>query len=182
MCEHNKLNYSKEYKTYWCTDCLLSGMSPRRKRWRYLTATAVFLICLFTATKVRHYQMPRNFTYEKPDIELSDSAIMAALIEEHVTMPGVALLQMKAECTDPVTHMRYRSKICIENKNLLGIKYVGQKEALGEKNDHAYYATYRDCIKDYKRLEKYYLPQLEKKYSEAGAQYTELLKQLDKGL
>lgn len=182
MCEHNKVYYSKEYKTYWCGDCLINGIKPRRKRWRYLTALAVFLACLFTATEIRHRQVPRVFTYEKPDIELSDSAIMAALIEENVTMPGVALLQMKAESTDPVTHKRYSSKICIANKNLLGIKFAGQKEALGEKNDHAYYATYRDCIKDYKRLEKYYLPQLEKKYSEAGAQYTELLKQLDKGL
>ena len=117
MCEHNKIHYSKEHKTYWCGDCLVNGIKPRRKRWRYLTAFIIFITCISVTKEIRHHDFKLMTYYEKPDIELTDSAIMAALIEEHVTMPGVVLLQMKAESTDPATHARYRSKICIENKN-----------------------------------------------------------------
>jgi len=45
----------------------------------------------------------------------------------------------------------FTSQIYTENNNLFGYKYVGQQIAKGSKNNHAYYESIADSIKDYKR-------------------------------
>jgi uncharacterized FlgJ-related protein len=46
---------------------------------------------------------------------------------------------------------RFTSKVCLENKNLFGMKMPGQRKtkALGTKNNHAYYNSYLDSVIDY---------------------------------
>jgi flagellum-specific peptidoglycan hydrolase FlgJ len=44
----------------------------------------------------------------------------------------------------------FSSKIFLENKNLFGYKYIGQKNAKGEKNGHANYESIEHSIQDYK--------------------------------
>ena len=183
MCNHENFLYSKEHKMYWCSDCLLINIKPSKPK-KVLYGALVFsvffiLSCSTFSVGNKGHKLRLSEFFHKEEFVLSDSTLLAELIKQQVTMPGVAFLQMQAESTNPNTFQRYKSKICVENKNLLGIKYVGQKEALGEKNGHAYYASYQDCIKDYKRLEKYYLPKIEQRYSEVGSRYTGLLKSLD---
>jgi len=50
----------------------------------------------------------------------------------------------------------FSSKVYKENNNPFGIKYVGQDEAEGEKNGHAYYLTVGLAVKDYNRIFKGY--------------------------
>lgn len=59
-----------------------------------------------------------------------------------------------------------KSAIAKENKNILGIKYIGQKLSIGENRGHAVYATYMDCLQDYKRIQEIYLRQIGKRYAE----------------
>jgi uncharacterized membrane protein YciS (DUF1049 family) len=175
--------YSKEHKVHWCTECLIIGIKPKTKKINYIIISMLLFLTMSCSTinvGNKNYKcvfLPK--IKDNTEFKLNDSTLMAELIKQQITMPGIAFLQMQVESTNSNTHERYKSKICIENKNLLGIKYVGQKEALGEKNGHAYYKTYQDCIKDYKRLEKYYLPKIEQRYSEVGSKYTTLLKALD---
>jgi uncharacterized FlgJ-related protein len=52
----------------------------------------------------------------------------------------------------------FTSTVFIQNKNLFGYKFVGQKIAKGERYGHAYYESIEDSIQDYKRyynLNKY---------------------------
>ena len=183
MCNHSKTMYSKEYKTHWCIECFLIGVKPKTRKINYIAISILLFLtisCSTISVGNKNYRCVSNFRIKDSiEFKLNDSTLLVELIKQQITMPGVAFLQMQAESTNPNTFERYKSKICVENKNLLGIKYVGQKEALGEKNGHAYYKTYQDCIKDYKRLEKYYLPKIEQRYSEVGSRYTGLLKSLD---
>lgn len=50
----------------------------------------------------------------------------------------------------------FSSAIYKNNLNAFGMKYIGQKEALMEKNGYAYYADYSQSVNDYKRLFKSY--------------------------
>jgi hypothetical protein len=50
----------------------------------------------------------------------------------------------------------FSSDIYNNNFNAFGMKYQGQKTALGEKDGYAYYNSYADSVKDYRRLYKSY--------------------------
>ena len=100
-------------------------------------------------------------SYASNDVELNDSAILIELMANDCILPSVAIAQFKAE-----SKADYSSNISKENHNIAGIKYVHQKLSIGEKNGHAVYASYRDCIKDYIRIQNLYLKIAEKRYSE----------------
>lgn len=81
------------------------------------------------------------------------------------------------------------STICVENKNLFGMKYPGggrETTALGIKNGHAYYYNYIESIHDYSLWQKeanydgqedYYSFLVRVKYAE-DKRYVELLKSI----
>ena len=60
--------------------------------------------------------------------------------------PSVALAQLAHESAFG------SSAIARENKNLAGIKYVGQSAAVGESRNHAVYESERDFFDDYIRV------------------------------
>lgn len=94
------------------------------------------------------------------DVSLSDSTILAYMHEIGILFPEVVLAQIHLESA------HFKSRVCRINHNLLGIKYIKQKEATGENLGHAVFPTYKACLRDYKRLQKYYLGNLAKKYAE----------------
>lgn len=95
------------------------------------------------------------------DIKLNDSAITAELVKLGCVLPNVAVAQFKIETG------HYRSAICRENKNLAGIRNSASPLSIGKNRGHNVYETYRDCLKDYVRVQNKYLKNIDGKYAEA---------------
>lgn len=113
-----------------------------------------------------------SIPFVEKDIELDSASIVNFLYSKHVVLPNVALGQAWFE-----SGRHFDSQIAIENKNILGIKYVHQKLAIGEKNGHAVYKTYKDCLMDWVRINENYLSVVKKHYSTNPA-YVESLHKL----
>ena len=88
------------------------------------------------------------------------SALEMYMKEIGILFPEIMLQQIHWESG------HFKSRICRENHNLLGIRYIKQKEAIGVNRGHAVYPSFKACLRDYKRLQKYYLGNLGKKYAE----------------
>ena len=95
------------------------------------------------------------------DIKLNDSAITAELVKLGCVLPNVAVAQFKIETG------HYKSAICRENKNLAGIRNSASPLSIGKNRGHNVYETYRDCLKDYVRVQNKYLKNIDGKYAEA---------------
>jgi len=95
------------------------------------------------------------------DIKLNDSAITAELVKLGCVLPNVAVAQFKIETG------HYKSAICRENKNLAGIRNSASPLSIGKNRGHNVYATYKDCLKDYVRVQNKYLKNIDGKYAEA---------------
>ena len=95
------------------------------------------------------------------DIKLNDSAITAELVKLGCVLPNVAVAQLKIETG------HYKSAICRENKNLAGIRNSASPLSIGKNRGHNVYATYKDCLKDYVRVQNKYLKNIDGKYAEA---------------
>jgi len=105
------------------------------------------------------------------DIELTDEAILKELIEQDCVLPNVALAQFKIES------QHFKSEICRENKNFAGIKTSRSEYVIGKNRNHCAYATYRDCIRDYIRIQNRYLENIDGRYAEDG-QYVALVRKM----
>lgn len=105
------------------------------------------------------------------DIELTDEAILNELIAQDCVLPNVALAQFKIES------QHFKSPICRENKNIAGIKTSRSDYVIGKNRDHCAYKTYKDCIKDYIRIQNRYLENIDGHYAEDG-QYVALVRKM----
>lgn len=105
------------------------------------------------------------------DIQLNDSSILRELIRLECVLPNVALAQFKIES------QHYKSAICRENKNIAGIKNSASPLVIGKNRDHCVYKSYRDCIKDYVRVQNKYLKNIDGHYAAAGG-YVDLIKRM----
>lgn len=95
------------------------------------------------------------------DIPLTDSAITAELVKLGCVLPNVAVAQFKIETG------HYKSAICRENKNLAGIRNSASPLSIGKNRGHNVYKTYKDCLRDYVRVQNKYLKNIDGKYAEA---------------
>lgn len=105
------------------------------------------------------------------DIELSDTAIIKELVRLECVLPNVALAQFKVESG------HFKSRIAIENKNIAGIKTSQSEYVKGKRHGHCVYASYRDCIRDYVRIQNRYLKNIDGRYAENGG-YINLVKKV----
>jgi hypothetical protein len=105
------------------------------------------------------------------DIELTDEAILKELIEQDCVLPNVALAQFKIES------QHFKSAICRENKNIAGIKTSRSEYVIGKNRNHCSYKTYKDCIKDYIRIQNRYLENIDGHYAE-DSQYVALVRKM----
>jgi hypothetical protein len=112
------------------------------------------------------------------DIELTDSTITEELIKLKCVLPNVALAQMKIETG------HFKSDICKENKNIAGIRtstseFV-KRDLKGnplKNRGHNVYNTYKDCLKDYVRIQNRYLKNIDGRYAESKT-YIEHIKKV----
>lgn len=102
------------------------------------------------------------------DISLDDSSITIELVKLGCVLPNVALAQMKIESS------HFKSPICMENKNIAGIRTSNSEFIERDKNGqpiknrgHNVYKTYKNCLKDYVRIQNKYLKNIDGKYAEA---------------
>lgn len=105
------------------------------------------------------------------DLPLTDSALTKELVQLGCVLPNVALAQMKIESA------HFTSKICKENKNIAGIKTSKSEYVIGIKNDHCVYSTYRDCLRDFVRIQNRYLKNIDGKYAESK-DYIKIIKSI----
>jgi hypothetical protein len=122
-----------------------------------------------STTKIVH--IFQRDTIKVDPMPLTDSAITAELVALGCVLPNVALAQFKLETG------HFRSAICRENFNIAGIKTSRSKYVVGKNRDHCVYRCYRDCLKDYVRIQNRYLKNIDGKYAAPG-KYVERLTQV----
>lgn len=94
------------------------------------------------------------------DIPLTKNAILKELVKSKCVLPNIAFAQFSQET------LHFTSSICKENKNIAGIRNSKSKYVIGMNRGHCVYATYKDCIKDYIRIQNMYLKNINRKYAE----------------
>ena len=104
------------------------------------------------------------------DVPLTDSAITEELVKLGCVLPNVALAQFKLETG------HFKSSICKENKNIAGIRNSVSPLVIGKNRGHCVYKSYRDCLRDYVRVQNKYLKKIDGKYAEAEGYIQELKK------
>lgn len=107
------------------------------------------------------------------DVALNDSSILSELVKHKCVLPAVAVAQARIESAN------YKSRICVRNKNLFGIKWHKCEYVLGENLNHASYKSYKDNIKCYIHIQNRYLRNIDGRYAAAGG-YVPLLKSMTK--
>ena len=116
----------------------------------------------FVNPKIVKVSVTNTVLKEVPeDIKLSDSSLTKELIKSGCILPSIAVAQAKVETG------HFKSQVCVENKNLFGIKYHKCKYVTGTKNNHASYNTYRDNIKCYVHVQNRYLRNIDGVYAES---------------
>jgi uncharacterized FlgJ-related protein len=124
-----------------------------------------------TSVRTRVVHLIQRDTIKIDPMPLTDSAITAELVKLGCVLPNVALAQFKIESG------HFKSAICRENFNLAGIKTSRSEYVIGKNRDHCVYRSYRDCLKDYVRIQNRYLKNIDGKYAAPG-KYVERLTQV----
>ena len=133
-----------------------------------LGASLTAMVYMSNNVQVNTRKVHTTDTVYIEDVPLTDSAITKELTQLGCMLPNVALAQFKVETG------HFRSAICRENKNIAGIRNSASKLSKGLNRGHNVYSTYRDCLRDYVRIQNKYLKNIEGKYAEAK-DYTEQL-------
>lgn len=153
---------------YYCTNCLsfVKGLVFHYPLIIGFIILIILSLCSFTAKAPNKYY---KFKVDTTDVILEKQAIIKYMQEIDILFPEIVYRQIEVESN------HFKSPITYENKNLLGIKYIKQDLAKGEHRNHAVFNSYKDCLKDYKRLQQYYLGNLANKYA-TDPEYTNLIR------
>lgn len=174
-CNQKIIKYNGESNITYCSKCLCLVLF-KKKSYNMIAGTILFIFFSFISLEVL---APKNLhkkikeTVLNRDVLLNDSALVDYMQEIGILFPEIVLQQIHWESG------HFKSKICLENHNLLGIKYIKQKEAIGENRGHAMYTSFKACLRDYKRLQKYYLGNLGRRYAEDST-YIEKITKVNK--
>jgi hypothetical protein len=133
-----------------------------------LGASLTAMVYMSNNVQVNTHKVHTTDTVYIEDVPLTDSAITKELTQLGCMLPNVALAQFKVETG------HFRSAICRENKNIAGIRNSASKLSKGLNRGHNVYSTYRDCLRDYVRIQNKYLKNIDGRYAEAK-DYTEQL-------
>ena len=152
----------------------LSIKKTRSYKWPFVASLATNIVLLAynpTETIIKTVHLIQRDTVKIDPMPLTDSAITAELVKLGCILPNVALAQFKIESG------HFKSAICRENFNLAGIKTSRSKYVIGKNRDHCVYRSYRDCLKDYVRIQNRYLKNIDGKYAAPG-KYVERITQV----
>jgi hypothetical protein len=133
-----------------------------------LGASLTAMVYMSNNVQVNTRKVHTTDTVYIEDVPLTDSAITKELTQLGCMLPNVALAQFKVETG------HFKSSICRENKNIAGIRNSASKLSKGLNRGHNVYSTYRDCLRDYVRIQNKYLKNIDGRYAEAK-DYTEKL-------
>lgn len=164
----------KDNEFAYCSSCLKPVKLQKRIIHTVLVLSISLGLTLFSLSALAPGCLIRPSVEVAPtDVPLNDSALVTYMQEIGILFPEIVLQQIHWESG------HFKSKICRENHNLLGIKYIKQKEAIGENRGHAMYPSFKACLRDYKRLQKYYLGNLGRRYAEDST-YIEKITKVNK--
>jgi len=133
-------------------------------------ASAIPIMYLRGNVEIRIHTKKTTDTMYIEDISLNDSSITKELTKLGCILPNVAIAQFREETG------HFKSPICIQNRNIAGIRTSKSKYVSGMNLNHCTYKTYRDCLRDYVRIQEHYLRSIDGKYAEAGQYVKELRK------
>jgi hypothetical protein len=142
----------------YCSNCLIPVKESSFFRRLFALISFIGIMLSYIAICDSTHKYPSRYTHE--DIYLSKDSVIANMQRIGILFPEIVYQQIIFESGN------FKSDIAKENKNILGIKYVKQEHAIGVNRGHAVYASYLDCLKDYKRIQEIYLRQLGKRYAE----------------
>jgi hypothetical protein len=139
-------------KVYIFNEKTLNLEQPKSHIYVYIICGLILLFILGWLTGTNKYIVNKIIhTTQVTDTMLvhgekfSEESLIKLLRDCHIKYPHIVLAQAKLESGD------FKSKIFKENNNLFGMKLARQRitTALGEKNNHAYYRDWIDCLYDY---------------------------------
>jgi uncharacterized FlgJ-related protein len=139
-------------KIYFFNKETLGLETPKKKTYLYVSLSLASLFALGWFTGTNKYIINKiTHTTEVTDTMLvhgekfSEEALIRLFRDTHIKYPHIVLAQAKLESGS------FKSKIFKENNNMFGMKLARQRitTALGEKNGHAYYRDWIDCLYDY---------------------------------
>jgi hypothetical protein len=171
---HNK--QIKHYQNgYYCPVCFKEHSKPFKGLWLlYFGLTLLFII---TINPVKAPSVNRTletwdfYSYSPEDITPTDNSVLEELVKNKCVLASVAVAQARIETGN------YTSDIALNNKNLFGIKVHSCKYVLGERKGHATFASFRDCIACYCKIQTKYLSKIDKAYAEDSL-YCQKVKQM----
>ena len=150
----------------------LSVKKTRSYKWLFIASLVTnVILLLYGPTETITVHLIQRDTVKIDPMPLTDSAITAELVKLGCILPNVALAQFKIESG------HFKSAICRENFNIAGIKTSRSEYVIGKNRDHCVYRSYRDCLKDYVRIQNRYLKNIDGKYAAPG-KYVERLTQV----
>jgi uncharacterized FlgJ-related protein len=162
------------FKNKRCSYC--KGINKGKFNWRKFLPFLFLLI--FLSYSIKEYSkiiiLPKIMNYNS-DVKLNKDSIFQQLLKDSVLFPEYAI----HSCMWETGHLS--SPLCRDYNNLFGITYVNSEYQSGyvvmNGMKFAKYSSKKNCIKDYKRLQKYYAINIDKRYSD-NKNYTENLKKL----
>lgn len=145
-----------------CSNCLLITTPKRNARIVYIF---IFGLVLMGFTVIGNEEHISNYKYSIikdscSDIELTDSTVLHELEKDSCMFPEFALRQIHLESN------WYKSELCKENHNLVGLK-CSCKYTKGFKSGHSNYTSYKNCLKCYTQFFNQYWHRYFDNYAEA---------------
>jgi hypothetical protein len=167
----------KQNGSLFCTNCIRIIGSKDTKRFTFLSIFSLIFLIMFLCVEAKAPHSELSLSMDRvnniifPDIELNDSTVTNELIRNGCVLANVAVAQAHIESNF------YTSKNTFENKNIFGIKVHKCKYVKGEKNNHAVFSSYRDCIACYCHIQAMYLNKIDGHYA-LNTNYINLIKQV----
>lgn len=168
MCNHNK-HFKDSNNTIRCSNCF-TELQEKPKTYKFWALLFIIGIALtsYTNVPVLKYYKPLTL-FEEKDVPLQQDSIVAFLTANGCILSNVAYKQILIESGG------FKSKLTVENHNIVGIKHNRHGYSKKEVNNHAYYLSYRDCLLDYCRIQSFYLRNIDGKYA-LNKDYIKILK------
>ena len=154
-----------------CTNCCGITNGNHSKFWWFLLILLIgslFLVKQCKAPNLIYNSIYSMHNALSNDIDLNDSSILKELVKNHCILPSIAIAQSRIETGN------YTSDICIENKNLFGIKAHKCKYVKGVNKDHATFKSYKDNIACYCHIQQRYLKSIDKSYATDSSYITKI--------
>ena len=184
----------KQNDLTYCTHCVsIIGEHQIKTDSKLMYIVALLFLTLFmfvhanaphSENSILRYSVYKIENVIIPDVALNDSSIVEELVNQGCIQIPSAIAQFHVETRElnykgmPVP---YTSDVCLTDKNIAGIRFkVKGSKAIGQTKDNLHYliyASYKDCISDYIKIQNGYLKAINGHYAENN-NYVSMLKKV----